>query len=511
MSLGMPEILVLIVVLVVFYGIVGKRPGLSVWGMMLLAGGVFLAVTMLYFLCSVPHQAAPASIVMVHDGLGHSVFPPLAPPAPEIQAHPSSWMLLLVLGAAAAVIFFLRRASCSAAAAGGHLRWWPASLLLLLLPLFLFFGWVRVERSHHASYTSADSGVSYHNMEHASQIAAVHQEMAQQQADMHRQAIEAAGEVQRHIASMNIYELLNKFDAPRIPLAPPPAKAPHDESHAVSSGSAATALVSAQPSGSAVMVTAEAPVEIIAEAEADSGQAATATAVNEVESASDAAWTTATKSRRSVSTAPEGPPPSWVEQAPKRVGHVRREVIATDEYATTEECYLAADILLQVKTYEHIRWLTGSPQDADKYIRLDGTTLSPSELATHATGLFRQLQNAGITVDYIRREIAKDEHLQTVERSIGPMKKLYTLLEFSPSVDADLRQNWEASQRQARFAFVGFGASSVLGLLGLAWGLLKVDTMTKGYYTKRLFVGVPLGILGLFGLLVLFMETIAGH
>jgi hypothetical protein len=29
-------------------------------------------------------------------------------------------------------------------------------------------------------------------------------------------------------------------------------------------------------------------------------------------------------------------------------------------------------------------------------------------------------------------------------------------------------------------------------------GMLKVDTATKGYYTKRLFLGVPLGIIGYF-------------
>jgi hypothetical protein len=80
------------------------------------------------------------------------------------------------------------------------------------------------------------------------------------------------------------------------------------------------------------------------------------------------------------------------------------------------------------------------------------------------------------------------------------MLKLYTLIEFSPSVDNELRLRWEASRRQDRLAAVGFGATGVLGLLGFAWGLLKVDTWTKGYYTKRLFIGVPLAILGTIGL-----------
>ena len=53
---------------------------------------------------------------------------------------------------------------------------------------------------------------------------------------------------------------------------------------------------------------------------------------------------------------------------------------------------------------------------------------------------------------------------------------------------------------------VGVGAVSILGLVGLVFALLKVDTATKGYYTKRLFIGVPLAILGFFGLYAMLVE-----
>jgi hypothetical protein len=76
------------------------------------------------------------------------------------------------------------------------------------------------------------------------------------------------------------------------------------------------------------------------------------------------------------------------------------------------------------------------------------------------------------------------------------MKKLYTLIEFNPNIDRQLRQYWDSHQRKERFAVVGAGASGILGLLGLCYGLLKVDTWTKGYYTKRLFLGVPAAIIG---------------
>jgi hypothetical protein len=37
----------------------------------------------------------------------------------------------------------------------------------------------------------------------------------------------------------------------------------------------------------------------------------------------------------------------------------------------------------------------------------------------------------------------------------------------------------------------------------MAWGLLKIDSWTKGYYTKRLFIGVPAVIIGIIALLAL--------
>ena len=107
------------------------------------------------------------------------------------------------------------------------------------------------------------------------------------------------------------------------------------------------------------------------------------------------------------------------------------------------------------------------------------------------------LHSAGITVPFIHQEIVKDQYFETVERSFGQMKKLYTLIEFNPKIDRQLRQYWDAFQRKERFAVVGAGAGGVLGLLGLCYGLLKVDTWTKGYYTKRLFLGVPAAIIGL--------------
>jgi hypothetical protein len=186
--------------------------------------------------------------------------------------------------------------------------------------------------------------------------------------------------------------------------------------------------------------------------------------------------------------------PQWVKDPPRRVGETHRDVIITDEYATVPECYRAADIQLKLATYDHLARLVGIRNYADGNLSqlLDGA-VSDSRLDALAA--------MGISIDYIRHEIAREEYVETVERSFGPMKKLYTLVEFTPPVDRELRNRWNAHERRERFGIVGLGASSVLGLIGLAYGLLKVDTVTKGYYSKWLFTGVPAAIIGLVWLL----------
>jgi hypothetical protein len=151
------------------------------------------------------------------------------------------------------------------------------------------------------------------------------------------------------------------------------------------------------------------------------------------------------------------------------------------------------------KTYEHLQHLVGNPY-------YDQSSIRPNDDNIWSDYRFMYLARLGITLDYVRREIAKDDYIETADRSVGPMMKSYTLIEFSPTVDRELLTRWQAHERQERFMVVGMCAFSVLGLLGMVWGLLKLDTMTKGYYTKRLFFGVPLGILGLFGLYVMLVE-----
>ena len=181
------------------------------------------------------------------------------------------------------------------------------------------------------------------------------------------------------------------------------------------------------------------------------------------------------------------PRPAWVDEPQKQVGNVLRLVTVAGPYTTSEECYQKTDQLLKIATDNYVKhYIWGLDDYPSLTTAQDG---SPSVKITN----FRSatLDRMGIDLVYIRREIAKDEYLETVERSVGPMKNLYSRLEFTPDIDRDLRTRWTEFERQARVTEVGLLSGTLLGVIGLVFGLLKIDTATKGYYSRWLFLGVP--------------------
>jgi hypothetical protein len=212
--------------------------------------------------------------------------------------------------------------------------------------------------------------------------------------------------------------------------------------------------------------------------------------------------------------------PAWINEKPKRIGNVRREVIATEEFALADECYQAADVYLLLKTYQYVQQLADRPYPEfalpsisfrNGLIFADGNMISTGgPNSKWIDGRLRSLSDMGIGIDFARSQlVTKDskgdarEYVETLEHPMGPMKKLYLQIEFTPAVEGVIRQRLAAAQRQERFAMTGAGAGSILSLLALAFALLKIDTWTKGYYTKRLFIGVPAAIIAGFLLLAM--------
>jgi hypothetical protein len=176
--------------------------------------------------------------------------------------------------------------------------------------------------------------------------------------------------------------------------------------------------------------------------------------------------------------AASGARPEWVIHPPKRIGNSYRRVVVSGPFSTLEECHQELAEILRQTVYQRM-----AAKGADDPAYRDFTPATFEVL--------------GIGIDYIYREICRDEFVQSLETSVGPMKQVYLLLEFDPPIEQHLGDVWRQYQVQHRLEIVAILASAGLLLLGLVYGLLKVDTWTRGYYSKRLLLGVPAVIIGL--------------
>lgn len=198
------------------------------------------------------------------------------------------------------------------------------------------------------------------------------------------------------------------------------------------------------------------------------------------ESESEPPSTEETDTPAKPEAAPAPKVPDWIYVAPNSVGGVYRQVIEAGPWRDIEDCHRSFGEF----TYKAIQ----------KYVE----EMAREELRRDAVYV-PTLADLGISMNWIRQNVVCSDpqpYLQTTESSVGPMKTLYTQLEIDPNDHEFIRQRWRDYARHDRIAAVAAGGSFVLGGIGLLFGLLKIDTWTKGYYTKRLFLGVPAAIIG---------------
>jgi hypothetical protein len=168
------------------------------------------------------------------------------------------------------------------------------------------------------------------------------------------------------------------------------------------------------------------------------------------------------------------PRPAWLDDPPKFVGNTSRVVVSTDPYSSLDECYKALRDRMREAVLDRLK---------EKVLETAGS---------NPAAYVPPLEQMGISTEYIRRELCPEEpYVETVHASFGPMLKVSALLEFNERQDEFLMDAWKAYARRAGIKNMGALSLLVLSGLGLLYGMLKLDTWTRGYYTKRLFLGVP--------------------
>ncbi len=172
--------------------------------------------------------------------------------------------------------------------------------------------------------------------------------------------------------------------------------------------------------------------------------------------------------------------PDWVRQPPKSVPNIYRQVVESGPWGDRPTCEQKIEQVASDAVYAYLRQLVTEETGRTMYV--------PA------------LESLGITPRYIRERIFSESEAPYYESRdfshASDMQNLHVLLEFERADTDDLLERWREYERRGRMETVAFAMGGVLATLAGALGLIKLDTYTKGYYTKRLFIGVPAAIIG---------------
>ncbi len=117
--------------------------------------------------------------------------------------------------------------------------------------------------------------------------------------------------------------------------------------------------------------------------------------------------------------------------------------------------------------------------------------------------------NLYVSPEYLRQKVVKQQHTESVRRQFnGPagfddpgtithVQETWARLEYGPEVQRELKLMWDQHVAERRLWQVGGVGALVMGVLASALGYLRLDTATKGFYTRTLRWGAAGVILAL--------------
>jgi len=170
--------------------------------------------------------------------------------------------------------------------------------------------------------------------------------------------------------------------------------------------------------------------------------------------------------------------PAWVDQPLGKQGSVYRTRIAVGPYKTRQEC--------------------------DREIVKEALQAARSVI-DRQVGSSNQISDRSLQPYLFSPRILKEEweeHKESDTAAVGEMIYLHALLEFDERSWRELARMQHEREITQRLEKVGVGAGLLLALVGTAFGYLKVDTITRGYYTRRLQLAAGAVILGIAAVVV---------
>lgn len=158
--------------------------------------------------------------------------------------------------------------------------------------------------------------------------------------------------------------------------------------------------------------------------------------------------------------------PDWVDAPPGVADDAYQTTVVVGPYTTSMECNRRLPGALSEALNDYVLLYLGSP--ADHYVHLPN--------------------------DYVLENIVKGTWEENKQTSVGPMKQLHVRLVFDRKTNALIKQTWDDAQRnrriEERLLVAGAVLACVLGLMLVAFVVLKIDIKTKGAYRKHLALGI---------------------
>jgi hypothetical protein len=158
--------------------------------------------------------------------------------------------------------------------------------------------------------------------------------------------------------------------------------------------------------------------------------------------------------------------------------------------------------------------VTSGPQDSreeaarslEREIRAAVDRYVDNYFAPEFGNRFDASRHVELSLGELRARLIRPEHQyqEVLQFSFGPMHQSHALLEFGADFRRELdtrlgqlREYWRQAQLASRLAGGGLVFSVVLGLLAVVFGYFRLDTVTRGYYTRRLQFAAAMMILSL--------------
>jgi hypothetical protein len=161
--------------------------------------------------------------------------------------------------------------------------------------------------------------------------------------------------------------------------------------------------------------------------------------------------------------------PAWVDEPAHILGDTYQMTIVVGPYATPQECDDELPGELHKALNRYIETYVGRPAAA---------------------------QPVTLPYDFLRDEVVKSKWEEVAPSSVGPMTRLYVLLQFDRKVKSRIIDECQRSVVAGRLWMAGSGLAVVLWLLAVMYGYLRIDLKTGGAYRGRLRFAAVLAILG---------------